>query len=392
MSEDQLKKLIEKYLSGQQDAEEAALLQQLLDTPEGMRRLGEIMDEQLAANRATADEHPEVVSRILKGISDQIADEKKVISIRRRSIIKRWSVAASLLILIAVSAFFFTNRKTNNDTPVLAAVDHADIAAGKDGAVLTLDDGSTMILDSLGNGFVTTQNGTKITLQNGQLIYDAGHPQAGEVSYNTMSTPRGRQFQLVLPDGSKVWLNAASSIRYPTVFTGTERKVEITGEAYFEVAHNRSLPFKVQVNKETTVEVLGTHFNINSYEDEESINTTLLEGSVRVKHSNGEIVLKPGQQARAKGTEQIKVLSGVDIEKVMAWKNGVFNFQDATLEEVMRQLERWYDIDVVYEKNIPKLEFFGKMGKDLSLANVLRGLEMSEVSFRIEGRKVIVLP
>jgi len=250
-----------------------------------------------------------------------------------------------------------------------------------------------MLLDSLGNGVVTTQNGTKVLLQNGQLVYKTDNSVKTAIGYNTMTTPKGRQFQLVLPDGSKVWLNAASSIRYPTVFTGNERKVEVTGEAYFEVVKNSTSPFRVKINDEAEVEVLGTHFNVNSYMNEESINTTLLEGSVSVKNSSGKLILQPGQQARVAGNEKIKLFAEVDVEKVMAWKNGVFNFQDATLEEVMRQLERWYDIDVVYEKNIPRLEFYGKMGRDLSLAAVLRGLEKSNVHFRIEdGRKLVVLP
>jgi ferric-dicitrate binding protein FerR (iron transport regulator) len=245
----------------------------------------------------------------------------------------------------------------------------------------------------LKNGLITTQNGTKVMLRNGQLVYDADQLSANRTVYNIMSTPKGRQFQLVLPDGSQVWLNAASSIRYPTSFTGKDRRVEITGEAYFEVAHNPSVPFKVEVNKQSEVTVLGTHFNINSYENEESVSTTLLEGSVQVKNQAGMIVLKPGQQAKVTGLDKINVLSNVNLDKVMAWKNGVFNFEDATLQEVMRQLERWYDIDVVYEKNIPKLEFFGKMGKDLSLAAVLSGLEKSNVHFRMEeGRRLVVLP
>ncbi|MCR6722586.1 MAG: DUF4974 domain-containing protein [Chitinophagaceae bacterium] len=230
-------------------------------------------------------------------------------------------------------------------------------------------------------------------LHNGQLVYDGANDEAIAVGYNSMATPKGRQFKMVLPDGTKVWLNAASSIRYPILFTGDERNVEITGEAYFEVAHNKSKPFHVKTSDGTDVEVLGTHFNINSYDNEESINTTLLEGSVRVTSKAGNIVLQPGQQAQSNANGIISLKRTVNIDQVMAWKNGIFDFQDATLEEVMRQLERWYDIDVTYEKNIPKLEFYGKMGKDLSLETVLNGLEKSNVHFRMEaGRKLVVLP
>lgn len=310
---------------------------------------------------------------------------------------QKWLRYAAAIVLIFGSGLFFiiSSKKANKNKHNIIALTEVnkEIEAGKEGAVLTLVDGSIVVLDSMGNGLVTTQNGTSVMLRDGRLVYDAAQSSVIDAGYNTMTTPKGRQFQLVLPDGSKVWLNAASSIRYPTVFTGKERKVEITGEAYFEVAKNKTLPFRVQVNDGTEIEVLGTHFNINSYTNEETINTTLLEGSVQVRNKEGKIILKPGQQAKVAGTEKIKILDEVDIEKVMAWKNGVFNFNDASLQEVMRQLERWYDIEVVYEKNIPKLEFFGKMGKDLSLSAVLRGLEKSNVHFRVEeGRKLIVLP
>ena len=338
---------------------------------------------------------PEILANLEARLPLVLAGKKQhttsVISIFRRKWIR---YAAAIVILLGMGSYFFTTSKqANSEKPAIAKSTGADIEPGKQGAILTLIDGSKMLLDSLGNGVVTTQNGTKVLLQNGQLVYKTDNAAKTVIGYNTMTTPKGRQFQLVLPDGSKVWLNAASSIKYPTVFSGNERKVEVSGEAYFEVAKNPSSPFRVKINDETEVEVLGTHFNVNSYMNEESISTTLLEGSVSVKNSSGKLILQPGQQARVAGNEKIKLFAEVDVEKVMAWKNGVFNFEDATLEEVMRQLERWYDIDIVYEKNIPRLEFYGKMGRDLSLATVLRGLEKSNVHFRIEeGRKLVVLP
>jgi ferric-dicitrate binding protein FerR (iron transport regulator) len=269
-----------------------------------------------------------------------------------------------------------------------------DIEPGKEGAILTLDDGTTVLLDSMSNGLVATQNGTKVLLNDGQLTYSVDNSSQGKLAYHTMTTPKGRQFQLQLPDGSKVWLNAASSIRYPVVFTGKGREVEVTGEVYFEISQNPNMPFRVTANGKTEIEVIGTHFNINAYTNEGNIRTTLLEGSVRISDHSEKIVLKPGQQAQSgQASDPIKIIDDVDVEKVMAWKNGVLNFQDATLEEVMRQLERWYDIDVIYEKGIPKLEFFGKMGRDLTLNEVLRGLQISEVRCRIEeGRRLVIMP
>jgi ferric-dicitrate binding protein FerR (iron transport regulator) len=217
-------------------------------------------------------------------------------------------------------------------------------------------------------------------------VYDPTVQTKNEILYNTMSTPRGRQFEITLPDGTHVWLNAASSIRYPTVFAGNERKVELDGEAYFEVTKNAKQPFIVRARNKATIEVLGTSFNISAYENEKSLNTTLLDGSVKV---NGTI-LKPGQQARV--TDAVRVTDHADIDKVMAWQRGFFNFEGATLEEVMQQLERWYDIDVEYEQGIPDIEFGGEMSRNMSLNGVLVALEKSGIHYRLEGRKLIVLP
>jgi ferric-dicitrate binding protein FerR (iron transport regulator) len=318
----------------------------------------------------------------------------------------RYASAAAVLLLVTAGVFLLNNKQKPKSSIAGTAPALPDIAPGKQGAILTLADGSTVVLDSLGNGLVATQHGAKVLLHDGRLDY---HPDApgnaaapanpaasASLAYNTMTTPKGRQFQLTLPDGTKVWLDAASSIRYPTEFTGGSRRVELTGEAYFEVApqNGGAAPFIVDVSHSSQVQVLGTHFNINAYADEPATSTTLLEGAVRIVNGDQNAILKPGQQSRTiTGNNAIMVIPNADTEKAMAWKNGVFDFQDATLEQVMRQLQRWYDIDVVYEKGIPKLEFVGTMGRDLSLNAVLNGLEMSKVHFRLEaGKRLIVLP
>jgi len=387
--------LFNRLLDGKLSPDEVRSLIQWLGNEHPDPQAAEMVLNQLKQSVNSDELSPEILAKLEARLPLVLVGNRQhsssVISIFR----KMWfRYAAAIIILSGVGLFFLTNnKKGNSEKSTIAGSINADIEPGKQGAILTLIDGSKMLLDSLGNGVVTTQNGTKVLLQNGQLVYKTGNSSKTEIGYNTMTTPKGRQFQLVLPDGSKVWLNAASSIKYPTIFSGNERKVEVTGEAYFEVVKDPASPFRVKINDETEVEVLGTHFNVNSYQNEESINTTLLEGSVSVKNSSGKLVLQPGQQASVAGKEKIKLFADVDVEKVMAWKDGVFNFQDATLEEVMRQLERWYDIDVVYEKNIPRLEFYGKMGRDLSLSTVLRGLEKSNVHFRIEeGRKLVVLP
>lgn len=375
----------------------------------------------------THDEHdPETRSLLLDQLQKVVSEEDITEELRnkmearlpailgrspRLSILAwvRYSSIAAAVLLFGAGIYFFAIHSSQKPAVVAKAPATHDIAPGKQGAILTLADGSTMVLDSLGNGVVATQNGTTVTLTNGRLSYSeqangsngtggvAGSPGTGSgagittaVAYNTMTTPKGRQFQVTLPDGTKVWLNAASSLHYPTAFTGPRREVDITGEAYFEIAPDNEHPFLVNINETTQVQVLGTHFDINAYTDEVSINTTLLEGSVKVISKNGKVILKPGEQAQTKPANTI--VATANTEKVMAWKNGLFDFQDATLEEVMRQLQRWYDIDVTYEKGIPKIEFIGKMGRDLSLSEVLGGLELSKVHFRLEGRKLVVLP
>jgi ferric-dicitrate binding protein FerR (iron transport regulator) len=398
MDSKQFQYLVERYISEESTATEVEALRQLLQQPEYAAALDSIMDDQLVKSDVSANDYPEVVDRVKAAIAQKIT----VTPVRRLPLLRRWVAAASIILVAGIGAFFFFNKPSKQTNLTDTAASTKDIGPGKQGAILTLDDGRTVVLDSLGNGVVATQNGAKVLLKNGQLIYNKNESGVSQIAYNTMTTPRGRQFQLVLPDGTKVWLNAASSVRYPTAFTGKERKVEITGEAYFEVTKNEKMPFRVKVNDETEIEVLGTHFNINSYANESSINTTLLEGSVQVYNNGEKVVIRPGQQAQIakesvaamdKIHTRIKVVNAVDVEKVMAWKNGVFNFQDATLKEVMRQLERWYDIDVVYEKGVPDIEFMGKMERDLSLSDMLRGLKVSEVHFRMEeGRKLVITP
>jgi transmembrane sensor len=317
---------------------------------------------------------------------------------------RRIAVAASILLVVFAAGgyLFFSNRKK---TAVAVNNKPADrpILPGKNGAILTLADGSTMVLDSMGHGIVTTQGTTKVFLMNGQLIYENGAQPATtntQVLSNTMTTPKGRQYQLVLPDGSKVWLNAASSITYPIVFSGKERKVSITGEAYFEVEKDASKPFIVTIttpsHESSEVEVLGTHFNINSYQDDATVKTTLLEGSVAVSRESGagskeRVIIKPRQQASISyRSPQIMVQTDVDLEEVMAWKNGGFFFHDADIQTMMRQLARWYDIDIKYAGKIPADKFNGQVSRTVDLSNVLKILAFSDVRFRIEGKTLII--
>lgn len=308
---------------------------------------------------------------------------------RRIVTIRRWWVAASVILLLAGSVYFWLSPPSRPSQQSQTAQLQPDVQPGKDGAILTLADGTQIVLDSLGDGVIATQNGSQVRLQNGQLAYDPAGNTIEKMEYNTMSTPKGRQFNMVLPDGTRVWLNSASSIRYPTLFLGSERRVEITGEAYFEV-QKKSVPFIVNADNRAEIEVLGTHFNINSYSNESSLNTTLLEGSVRVVRGKENVVIRPGEQAQIGKT--IRIEKEVDLNQTVAWKNGQFNFDDLTLQEVMRQLERWYDIEVLYEKGVPEYVMGGEMTKGIPLNGLLIGLKKVGVHYRLEGRILIITP
>jgi len=306
------------------------------------------------------------------------------------SIFRRWQWAAAVLVLIT-GAYFFGEQYLLKDTPDTAQTKNIikDIAPGKEGAILTLDDGSQVVLDSLQNGKIASQHGAQLILNNGQLTYSPSAKATEELVYNTITTPRGRQFRVTLPDGSLIWLNAASSIRYPVSFPDGERKVFITGEVYFEVARDPAAPFLVNINNKADIEVLGTSFNINAYENEEHITATLLTGSVRIRKEGQERILKPGQQASL--LKNIQVTEDADLEKVIAWKNGFFDFSGVDLEHAMRQIARWYEVEVVYEGKAPNIRFYGRISRDISLAGLIRGLNSTtDANMKISEGKLII--
>jgi ferric-dicitrate binding protein FerR (iron transport regulator) len=333
------------------------------------------------------------LQHILQHITPQELPKARVVSLSRRRVA---AAAAIVLLLLGGALYYWFNRPVQ--TPVIArsAKPADDVAPGGNKAVLTLGNGRRVALDTAVNGEVAIEGSSAINKQDGQLLYKAGSGDRVVPVYNTMTTPNGGQYRLRLSDGTMVWLNAASSIHYPTVFSGRERKVSITGEAYFEVAKNAAMPFIVQVDDREQVEVLGTHFNINAYDDEPSLNTTLLEGRVSITRpaNNGQrpTILSPGQQSQlATGTEHFQLSASVDTAQVMAWKNNLFRFDSADLKKVMRQLARWYNVEVVFEKDAPVSEvFFGEMQRSLNLSQVLNGLGGMGVNFRIEGRKLMV--
>lgn len=312
-----------------------------------------------------------------------------VIRLRR---IGRWVGAAVAMVLLALTGIYLLRPRQQLMIAQTSKVYKNDVAPGKDGAVLRLADGSQIVLDSAGNGEISRQGGTSVIKKgNGQLVYQtSGEDQA--VLYNTLSTTRGKQFRMTLPDGTMVWLNSFSSLHYPTRFTGATRSVEVSGEAYFEVAADASRPFVVQAGRQK-VTVLGTHFNINSYEDEPAVRTTLLEGAVRVGNAAGQVTLSPGQQASVGQHDTRISVAKVNAEEAVAWKNGYFHFDNADIQTVMRQLARWYDVEVKYDGVTPTAggDFKGDIGRGLTLAQVLKVLEQTRVHFRIEEDRRIVI-
>lgn len=314
----------------------------------------------------------------------------------------RMAAAAIVVLAIGVAGYWFINRSgkngvAKNDQPANHTA--ADILPGSNKAVLTLADGSVITLDSAANGQLAKQGNSQIIkTKSGELVYEkTARNSAGPLStdhsplaYNMLVIPRGGQYQLTLPDGSKVWLNAASSIRYPIAFIGNERRVELTGEAYFEVAKDARKPFHV-ITPTQDVEVLGTHFNVNAYADEPAVKTTLLEGSVKVRSENS-VVLKPGEQSVLEPHSPLAINHSPDLEQVMAWKNGFILFNKTDLKSIMRQVDRWYSVDVVFEGVIPQRTFTGGISRSARLSELLHLLEVSKVKFRIEDKKLIVTP
>lgn len=302
----------------------------------------------------------------------------------------RIAAAASIILCLSVGGYFLLHQKTS---PQIAQTQTHDIAPGNNQATLTLANGQKIILTKGLNGKLAQQGNMSIRVNSGnEIAYTASATKGEPIQYNTLSTKNGEQspYPLILSDGTKVWLNAASSVTYPTAFVGKERVVNITGEAYFEVVHHAAQPFKVNVNGQT-IEDIGTRFNINAYHDEPNSKTTLLEGSAKVSFGTNSELLRPGQQAvlHAGGLS----VNEADTEETMAWKEGMFRFNSATLDNIMKQVSRWYDVDIVYQDEALRSKHFSarttRFGR---VSQLLHNLELiGEVKFRVEGKKIIVL-
>jgi len=397
MTKERFQFLLEQYLLQQLSEEE---LQEFFDAaalPEFEPLIKAALDRDLqlqsVRNITVSEQAIQSYEKFKQWAADQQAEEKR----RRKVVPLTWFRYAAAVLLLATAAVWIWGIKTPERDTIVTISDSQpiDVEPGGNRAILILADGSTIVLDSSNIGTLAMQGNARIEkTASGEIVYRVGGKEKGEMMMNTMSTPRGGQYRLTLPDGSKVWLNAASSITYPTAFTGNNRTVQVDGELYFEVAKDAARPFIVKKGA-THVTVLGTHFNVNAYNDEDQVKVTLLEGSVQVSSetSGAAALLKPGQQISVYETAMLSQPAYVNTDQVMAWKNGIFNFHKASLQEVMRQLSRWYDVEVVYEKGIPAIEFGGEMGRDLTLSQVLKGFEDMDIHFEIaSGKRLIVKP
>jgi ferric-dicitrate binding protein FerR (iron transport regulator) len=384
--------LFERYYQQIASPEEKAELMELLDN---------VDDDELAGltraaweNQGTSQplfteaKSKEILHKILQGeISSGYAP---VIKMNRRGFYWLRIVAAVFILSLGVGSYFFFNRNAAPHFAISPIKAVQDIAAPTSAhAVITLINGKQITLDSAVDGLLTLQENVQtIKLSDGAIAYSGA---ATQLFYNTLSNPRGSQpIRIRLADRSMVWLNAESSLRYPVAFTGNERKVEITGEAYFEISHNVPLPFVVQKGN-MKVNVLGTHFNVSAYDNEGEIKVTLLEGRVKVDKGTNEQLLSSGEQARLSPDDRIIRNKNADIRQVMAWKEGLFKFKDTNIEAIMRQVSRWYDVEIQYRGDFSNLNFGGTISRKANVSELLKLLEATEsVRFIIEGRKIIV--
>jgi transmembrane sensor len=381
MTRDEYLRLFKKFLTGNATPEEIEEIMSYQDDFDyvGSVTSGDERDEQLRQKR------------ILNGISASITKQKYLARYNAN-----WIAAAVLVVVAAASLLFVKNKKVVTPGRNYAKnINYRhDVKPGANKALLTLENGRQIVLNDVGVGTVLKQGNITVSKQtNGLLEYKitSNTGSTSAMAYNTISTPVGGQYSVVLPDGSKVWLNAASSLKFPTAFTGTERKVELTGEGYFEIAKNKHMPFKVKFNQEE-VEVLGTHFNVMAYPDEEITRTTLLEGSVKISKNNVKRILIPGQQAiyglQTNGFD----ITTVNTDEAIAWKNGLFLFHNENIKSIMKKIARWYDVDVYYQGAFAGQEYGGRVSKSKNLSEILKNLELTgTIHFKIDGRRVTVM-
>ena len=382
MNREEYNRLYEKYLAGKCSVKEQVKLENYQDSFKLKEQQWDV---------TTMGNSEEIKQSIQENLNYSIQEHSK----NRIFKIRVWqSAAAAILILLTAGIYYYQN----SPEPVIVKTETPrfknDVAPGNNKAILTLDDGSKIDLDDAKTGILASESNIDIKKTgDGQLEYTAGAQNVKTVKYNILSTPMGGEYQLVLPDGSKVWLNSGSTLRFPTAFIGSERIVELKGEAYFDIAKNPKMPFLVRTNNAMDLKVLGTQFNVMAYDDEKNINTTLVEGSVEVLKGSEKTNLKPGQEAILnRGSGNIKVAQA-DLEQAIAWKNGYFIFYNENIESIMRKVSRWYNVDIVYQGNLNNKDFVGTISRNKNVSELLKMLELTgAIHFSIDGRRITVMP
>lgn len=380
MTGPEAKELLKKYSKGNCTPDEKALVERWYLSESSKQNIPQGQDDFSSEKNQMWYEISE-----LSGIANK----------SRMSKIILWgtSIAAAILIIISIGSNFFFEKEIKLVEKEIAPPIY-DKNPGGNKAVLTLADGTKIFLDDAINGTIAEQGGIQISkADDGSIIYamsEIAENSSGNILFNTIETPKGGKYQIILPDGSKVWLNSVSSLRFPAIFNGNERKVELSGEAYFEVVKNTNKPFIVKTH-DMNVFVTGTQFNVMAYSDENYSATTLVEGSVHVSNHNGNMVLKPGEQVVANEGANLKKRI-TDVEQNIAWKNGLFQFNDSDMRTVMNQISRWYDVSIEYQGEVPEKYFGGYISRDSKLSQVLKMLELSGVQFKLKENKLIVLP
>ena len=384
-----IEELIIKYNSGQCSADEKKLVELWYQSFEWN-------DERNLFNENNIEHiKEEVWFAVQKNKITEASEKSTNNSPQIYPLLRWWHFASAAAVITAIAAISFLQFTPSKKIAVAKLIkpnqlDIKTLQPGTSKAQLMLADGSVISLDSSRSLHLQEADGTSIDKQSGKLVYKDDNGGNRKILFNTLSTPRGGEFQLELPDGSKVWLNATSSIKFPTRFEGKDRTVFLHGEAYFEVAKNKQMPFYVKLDNDLAVEVTGTHFNIMGYNDESEIRTTLVEGSVKVTHENNTVFLSPSKQAIMKRGNETLLVSDADVDKALAWKKGMIEFEGNDLPYIMRQLSRWYNIDIDLKNDVSKGTYKGAIRRQAPLMDVLEILKLAGVKYKMEDKKLIV--
>jgi len=392
MDNSRLQYLFERYFDKTASAEESTELAELI----GIETNKEQLLQLISAAWSTYQGDGVIVAaeksdEMLKNILGKNKQRGKVILMNPRRQFKWRTIAAAALLLFVAGSYWLLSNNKKPFAPPIAETKVNDVNPGTFKAQLTLADGRKIILDSATLGELAKQGNTSVINKDGQLVYQPGIGSQESVVYNTVVTNKGEIYSFILSDGSKIWLNSGSSIHFPVSFPGKERRIEVTGEVYVKVAKNAAQPFIATCNG-MEVQALGTEFNINAYGDDDILSTTLIEGKVKVSKGTANTILNPGQQTQLNKSDQFSVPRNVDVNEIVAWKEGLFHFESANLKTILREFARWYDVEVVYEGTVPQDNYFVIISRNVTLSSVLKALQANGVKFYIEGKKLIVQP